>query len=185
MKYSYPHTIDNGHGEKLTFLSFIEDADGGKLEVENHVQPGAGPPMHIHMVQDESLTVIQGKIGAQVAGEEPTFHGPGETVTFLRGVAHRFWNAGDDVLICRGWAKPAYNLEYFLTQIYTSTKENGGRGPSIFDGAYLQTKYASEFELVTIPMFVKKFIFPIVVFIGQITGKYSKFEGAPQPVTAG
>ena len=184
MKYSYPHTIDNGHGERITFVTLINDEHGGMLEIENQVQPGSGPPMHVHMVQDESLTVIQGKIGAQVAGEEPTFHGPGETVTFLRGVAHRFWNAGDDILICKGWAKPAYNLEYFLTQIYTSTKDNGGR-PSIFDGAYLQMKYASEFELLTIPTFVKKVMFPIIVFIGKIAGKYSKFENAPKPVTAG
>ena len=108
MRYTYPHTIDNGAGEQLTFVQFIDNAEGGMLEIENHVQPGGGPPMHVHYLQDESLTVVQGKIGAQVAGRQPTFHGPGETVTFLRGEVHRFWNAGEDLLICKGWAKPAH-----------------------------------------------------------------------------
>ena len=138
--------------------------------------------MHVHHLQDESLTVIQGKIGAQVAGRQPTFHGPGETVTFRRGEVHRFWNAGEDILICKGWAKPAHNLEYFLTQIYLSTKANGGKSPSAFDGAYLQSKYKSEFDLAEIPTFVKTVIFPIVLMLGKLTGKHRRFDGAPEPV---
>lgn len=182
MKYIYPHTIDNGSGEEITFVKFIDNAGGGMLEIENRVQPGAGPPMHVHHLQDESLTVVQGRIGAQVSGQEPTFHGPGETVTFRRGVAHRFWNAGEEIMICRGWASPAYNLEYFLTQIYRSTKENGGTRPSAFDSAYLQSKYKTEFDLVEIPVLVKKIIFPITVMLGKLAGKHRKFDGAPEPV---
>ena len=182
MKYTYPHTINNGGGEQLTFLQFIDNKEGGILEIENRVQPGAGPPMHVHHLQDESLTVIEGKIGAQVAGQSPTFHGAGETVTFTRGVAHRFWNAGEDILICRGWARPAYNIEYFLTEIYRSTKENGGEKPSAFDGAYLQSKYKSEFDLTEIPGIVKTLIFPIVLMIGKLAGKHRKFEGGPEPI---
>ena len=184
MKYTYPHTIDNGSGEQLTFLQYIDDGQGGMLEIENRVHPGGGPPMHVHHLQDESLTVIQGKIGAQVAGKQPTFHGPGETVTFLRGESHRFWNAGEDMLICKGWAKPAYNLEFFLTEIYRSTKGNGGKGPSAFDGAFLALKYKSEFDLVEIPTFVKKVIFPITLMLGKLVGKHRRFDGAPEPAKA-
>jgi quercetin dioxygenase-like cupin family protein len=182
MKYTYPHTIENGGGEQLTFLQFIDDGKGGALEIENRVHPGSGPPMHVHHLQDESLTVIQGKIGAQIAGQEPTFHGPGETVTFLRGVAHRFWNAGDEILICKGWCSPAYNLQYFLTEIYRSTKANGGEKPSAFDGAYLQSKYKSEFDLVEIPVFVKKVIFPVILTLGKVVGKHRKFEKGPEAI---
>jgi len=184
MRYTYPHIIDNGAGEQITFVQFINNADGGTLEIENRVHPGAGPPLHVHHLQDESLTVIQGKIGAQIVGKQPTFHGPGETVTFLRGEVHRFWNAGDDILICKGWAKPAHNLEYFLTEIFRSTKANGGKIPSAFDGAFLQAKYKSEVALHGIPILVKKVIFPIVLWLGNLTGKQHQFEGAPEAVTA-
>jgi len=182
MKYTYPHTIDNGGGEQLTFVRFIDNGSGGILEIENKVHPGAGPPMHVHYLQDEGLTVIEGRIGAQVLGKQATFHGPGETVTFLRGEAHRFWNAGEGILICKGWVSPAHNLEYFLTQVFNSTKEKGGKAPSAFDGAYLQSKYKTEVDLLEIPMFVKKMIFPVILMLGKLAGKHRKFDGAPDAI---
>jgi quercetin dioxygenase-like cupin family protein len=182
MKYTYPHTIDNGCGEELTFVRFIDNETGGKIEIENRVQPGAGPPMHVHHLQDESFTVIQGQVGAHVAGQQPTFHSSGETVTFKRGVPHRFWNAGNEILICKGWVSPANNLEYFLTEIFNSTKANGGEKPAVFDGAFLQLKYKTEFDLMEIPLFVKKILFPIIVALGKLTGKHQKFKGAPDAI---
>jgi quercetin dioxygenase-like cupin family protein len=183
MKFSYPHTINNGAGEELTFVQFINDNNGGRLEVHNRVQPGAGPPMHVHFLQDESLTVVSGKVGAQILGQPPFFAGPGETITFKKGEIHRFWNAGEDVLHCKGWAAPAYNLEYFLTEIYRSVKANGGHRPSTYDAAFLLKKYKSEFDMIGIPSFVRTVIFPIVRFLGALTGKYRKFEGAPAAFT--
>jgi quercetin dioxygenase-like cupin family protein len=182
MTYTYPHTIENGSGEELTFLKLVQRESGELLEVENKVQPGSGPPMHIHWLQEESLTVVQGKLGAEIPGQPATFHGPGEIITFHRGVAHRFWNAGDEVLICKGWVTPPNNLVYFLSKIYESTKANGGHRPSAFDGAFLQTKYQSEFDMVGIPKFVKKVVFPIVLALGKLMGKHRKFADAPQPV---
>lgn len=182
MKFNYPHTIDNGGGEEITFVKLVRDSEGEWLHVKNQVRPGGGPPMHVHHLQDECLTVVQGKIGTQIEGQEPVFYGPGQTALFTRGQMHRFWNAGEDMLICDGWVKPAHNLEYFLTGIFESTKANGGKEPSQLDGAFLLTRYKTEFDMAVIPAFVKKVIFPIVVFFGKIGGKYRKFDGAPEPV---
>jgi oxalate decarboxylase/phosphoglucose isomerase-like protein (cupin superfamily) len=181
MKYNYPHRIANGGGEELTFVNLIENDSGGMLEVENRVQPGAGPPMHIHHLQDESLTIVRGLMAAKTPGKAPTLHGPGETVTFTRGVPHRFWNAGTDELVCKGWVTPAHNVEYFLTEIFASTRANGGKRPSIFDGAFLQMKYRSEFDMIEIPGLVKKIIFPLVVATGKLLGKHKKFANGPNP----
>jgi quercetin dioxygenase-like cupin family protein len=183
MKFEYPHTISNGHGEEITFLRLIRDGEGEWLEIRNEVSPGAGPPMHVHHLQDESLTVVKGKIGAQVDGQPPVFYGVGETVLFKRGEVHRFWNAGDEMLVCEGWAKPAYNLEYFLTEIYKSVKANGGKAPGAFDGAYLLSKYGSEFDMIGIPGFVKKVIFPMTLFFGRLLGRHRKFEGCTRCVS--
>ena len=179
-QYSYPHTINNGHGEELTFLRIVKDKDGiDKLEVENRVQPNSGPPMHTHFLQDEGLTVIEGKIGVQVFGGKKEIFGEGYSATFTRGTAHSFWNAGDDVLICEGWLKPPHNLEYFLTEIYRSTKENSKPMPQPFDAAFLMNRYKSEFEMIGIPAFVRNVIFPITLFFGKLTGKDKKFKDAP------
>ena len=177
----YPHTIDNGAGERITFLRRIPGRAGDRLEVENIVTPGAGPPMHIHRHQEEALTVEEGRIGYQCLGEPPQFAGPGETVAFKAGVAHRFWNAGEGNLRCTGYIEPADNVEYFLTELYASTKRNGGTRPDPFDAAFLVRRYRSEFAMVGIPVAVQRFVFPIQVAIGRLLGKYRRYADAPTP----
>jgi quercetin dioxygenase-like cupin family protein len=184
MDYSLPHTIENGHGEKLIFQSLVKEPDGDRLLVENYVTPGHGPIMHTHWLQDESLTVVKGRIGYKVLGQAEQFAGEGEKVTFKRGVPHRFWNAGEGILNCQGWIKPANTIVFFLSSIYAAQRKSGSEQPELFDGAYLMTRYASEYDLPEVPWFVKKVIMPIVYFIGKLLGKYKHFENAPEPVKA-
>ena len=181
-RYSYPHTIENGAGERLTFLRRVPGRTGDRLEVENVVKPGAGPPMHIHHYQEEALTVQQGRIGYQRPGEAAQFAGPGATVSFKPGEAHRFWNAGQDDLRCTGYVEPADNLEYVLAAIYESTKRRGGTQPDLFDAAFLMRRYRSEFSMVEIPAAVQRFVFPLQVAIGRLLGKYKKYADAPEAV---
>ena len=53
---------------------------------------------------------------------------------------------------------------------------------SMFDAAWLLDRYRSEFDMLVIPTFVKKMVFPVVLFIGRLLGKFKKFEGAPAPI---
>ena len=178
MSISLPYIIENTTGEKLRFLR-ITIKDGVEyLEVENEVQPNAGPPMHVHYKQDESLTVVSGKIGYQEMGDEKKYAGPGETVLFKAGTAHKFWNAGNEVLLCTGYVSPPENLIYFLSQIFKSSSENSGR-PGMYDAAFLLNRYKSEFGMLEIPAFVQKTIFPVVLFFGKLIGKNKKFIDAP------
>ena len=49
--YTYPHTIENGAGEQITFVRCVRDSAGDRLEVENLAKPDSGPPMHVHNYQ--------------------------------------------------------------------------------------------------------------------------------------
>jgi quercetin dioxygenase-like cupin family protein len=179
---SYPIKIENGAGELLVFERLVQGPEGDCLEVRNEVQPGAGPPMHVHFKQEEALTVVDGKLGYQVLGEAVQFAGPGETVVFKAGVAHKFWAEGDEVLRCTGYIKPAHNIVYFLAEIYQSTKNNDGHKPDDFEAAYLLHKYRSEFDMLEIPGFVKSVIFPVLRLVGGMSGKFKKYENGPPPV---
>ncbi len=183
MQYQYPHSIENGAGERLVFKWLVNDAEGDYLEVENFVEPNCGPPMHVHFEQEESLTIVRGKMGAQIHGKEPEYYGVGDTVTFVKGVPHRFWNAGTDILQCVGHIKPAHNCEYFLTEIFQSMQTNGNSRPGTFDSAWLLDRYRTEFDMIDIPDFVKKVIFPTSLFIGKLRGKQIKFKNAPAPIS--
>lgn len=176
-----PHTINNGSGEILTFLRILHDERGSYLEVENEVSPGAGPPMHVHFRQEEGLTVVSGTMKYQILGEETHTLNIGESAVFQPGVAHKFWNAGTDTMRCKGYIRPPDSIIYFLTEIYASTAANGGR-PGLFDSAFLLKRYKSEFDMIEIPGFVKKVLFPIALFFGKILGKHKKFANAPEPV---
>lgn len=180
--FTYPHTIENKYGEKLCFVRVIEGSDGDKVEVENWVQPGCGPVMHVHWKQDESLTVISGKLATQLKGKEPVYHHPGDTVLFKRGEWHRFWNAGEGVLNCRGWIQPANNIVYFLSELYKAMDAGKEDRPEPLASAFLMIRYRSEFDVDGIPFFVKKAIIPLQYFIGKVTGRHRYFKNAPAPL---
>jgi quercetin dioxygenase-like cupin family protein len=182
MKRSYPWTIDNGGGERLTFLRRVPGRHGDRLEVENVVSPGAGPPMHVHYFQDEALTVQEGRIAYQRPGEPAQFAGPGETVTFVAGDAHKFWNPGDTDLRCTGYIEPADNIEFFLSAIFESTRRGGGKRADPFEAAYLITRYRSEFALLDVPAVVQRVVFPVQVALGTLLGKYQRYADAPAPI---
>jgi len=182
MKIAYLHSIENCIGEKLIFRELQKEPDGDRLLVENYVTSGQGPLMHTHWLQDESLTVINGQIGYQVQGQPEQYANEGETVLFKRGVPHRFWNAGQEVLHCKGWIKPANTIAFFLSSIYAAQNKSGKAQPEPFDSAYLLTRYSTEYDLPEIPRFVKKIIIPLTYYMGKFLGKYEHFKNAPEAV---
>jgi quercetin dioxygenase-like cupin family protein len=182
MKNIYPHTIENGLGEKIIFKSTEPLREGEKVLLEAFCLPKAGPAMHTHFKQDEELTIVSGKMGYQILGQEPQFANAGETILFKRGTPHKFWAEGNETLHCQGWIYPANSVVYFLSAVYAAQKKSGKNEPDPFDGAYLLTKYASEYDMPEIPSFVKKVIFSITVVIGKILGKYKHFKDAPEPL---
>lgn len=182
MSTTYPHTIDNGAGERLTFVRRVEGPAGDRLEVENVVKPGSGPPMHVHHFQEEALTVQEGRIGYERPGEPAQFAERGETVVFRPGEVHRFWNAGEEDLRCTGYIEPADNVEYFLTAIYEAQREGAGGRPEPFAAAFLARHFRSEFGMAEIPAAVQRLVFPVLVAVGRMLGRYGRFADAPQAV---
>lgn len=176
-----PVTIDNGTGERLTFTHLVPTPRGGRLEGETRVAPGAGPPMHVHFLQDEGFTVLAGRIGTQRPGEPPVFAEAGASIVFPAGVPHKFWNAGDTELRCAAWVEPPGNVVYLLSHLFASQRRNGGARPALLDVAYLMRRYRTEFAMLEIPAIVQRLVFPIVVAIGTMLGAYRKYADAPPP----
>jgi mannose-6-phosphate isomerase-like protein (cupin superfamily) len=70
---------------------------GGALTIwEEIVEPGWGPPLHIHHREDEVFHVLEGRLRLW-CGEERLEAGAGDTVVLPRGVPHRFESIGDTV----------------------------------------------------------------------------------------
>jgi mannose-6-phosphate isomerase-like protein (cupin superfamily) len=182
MKYNLPLTIDNGVGERITFREIVVEPGGDKLIIDGFCKSGSGPAMHVHYRQDEGMTVKRGRLGYEILGEEQKFINVGESVSFKRGVPHRFWNAGEDDLHMESWVKPMNSIIFFLSALYDSQRRSGSHRPNPFDGAYLLTRYKNEYSMPGLPAFVKKVIFPVTYCTGRLLGKYKKYRNSPEPL---
>ncbi|MBK9401437.1 MAG: cupin domain-containing protein [Bacteroidetes bacterium] len=171
----------NKNGETLIITGSSNEAKGAITIFEGMEEPGIGPPMHVHFKQEEMVKVIKGKMRIKTLTKEFSLL-PGEEYIFLPGEAHQFWNEGDDLLHYTGHVKPSHNYEYFIRQLYQSCNEANDDKPDPFDGAFLLTRYKAEMDMLTIPRPVKKFVFPLLLVIGKLTGKFKKFADAPPPV---
>lgn len=87
------------------------DSTGGHLAVfQDTVQPGDGPPRHIHNNQDETFFIMEGQFKFEVDGKE-LHGGPGDVAFVPRGLVHAFKNVGDTVGIIRYTFTPAADAE--------------------------------------------------------------------------
>jgi hypothetical protein len=100
-------------------------------------------------------------------------------VVFEAGETHRFWNAGEEDLLGTGYIQPLDNIEYLLSAIYESQRESAGSRPDPLEMAYLMRRYRSQFGMAEIPSVVQRVVFPVVVAVGRLLGKYEKCATLP------
>jgi mannose-6-phosphate isomerase-like protein (cupin superfamily) len=171
----------NKNGEILIITRSSEETKGKITEYEARDEPGEGPPMHVHYKQLERVRIIKGKMRVKTREKEFSL-GQGDDYTFAPGEAHRFWNEGSKTLLYAGHVIPAHNYEYFMSHVFRSANEVNATKPGAFDIAFLLTRYKSEMDILDIPRLVKKLIFPLLLIVGKLLGKFSKFSDAPPPV---
>ena len=102
---SIAHLVSRSDGRQVRFQGFgtryvvgAEQTGGAFALVEHDLAPRTlGAPMHTHEREDEISHVTAGRLGVQI-GDEVIEAGPGDTVVKPRGVAHAFWNPGDEPL---------------------------------------------------------------------------------------
>ena len=164
--------LHNRHtGERLHLTRGVEDGRE-VLYLEGSLPPHSeGPPMHVHVDQDESGEVIGGRLSAIVGGKTITL-GPGERAFFPRGVRHRWWNAGDERLEFNGWAKPVVDLDRFLQAIFEIVNAGPPGRPSLYYLAHAALRHRKTQRLTAPPAAVQAVLFRAVVGLGTALGKY-------------
>ena len=175
-----PLHLHNRHtGEDLRVTRRVENGRD-VLYLEGSLPPHSeGPPMHVHLDQDESGEVVSGQLSAMMDGKLLT-RGAGERVVIPRGVRHRWWNSGDEVLVFHGKAEPAGDFDQYLADIFAILNASASGRPSPFYVAHLSLRYPSQ-RLSPAPAWVDRIIFRIIVAIGTLVGAYpaSGWPGAP------
>jgi quercetin dioxygenase-like cupin family protein len=98
-----------------------KDTDGNIVVFEqNGFTPGGGPPLHIHLYQDEFFYIIDGEYLFQV-GEDRHQMRPGDTIFLPRNVQHAFVQLSENGKVLVSYM-PAGKMEDFFrtTDAWTS-----------------------------------------------------------------
>ena len=127
--------VPEGKGECLTFPGAIEltflvpgsATDGRFALFEDRVEPGMGPPRHIHENQDECFMVIEGKFLFEIEGEQNQAE-VGDVALVPRKAVHAFKNIGDRAGRLRYLFSPAGTSENMF-RAFHEVEQNGELTP--------------------------------------------------------
>jgi Cupin domain len=169
-------------------------ADGRTIMLIDGSLPAraSGPPLHIHFQSQEEVTVKAGTLGAQI-GKVTIAAKAGESAVFSAGVAHKWWNAGDDLLELSGRAMPAGDLDRYLQGLFAVLNANPTGRPSLFYLAHVLWRHRQTQAVLAPPQAIQRIVFPVVILIGRVLGKYrgddwpgspTSCTGAPEPPAA-
>ena len=87
-------TVGNPAGGGLTYKARSGHTGGALTVWESTAAPGEGPPLHLHVNEDEFMYVLEGRLRFRL--DETEHSGPAGSFVFIpRGVPHTWQNAGD------------------------------------------------------------------------------------------
>jgi len=111
-------THDPVHGASYSFVR-----DGENLIVETWLEPGGGLPPHLHPVQEEHWSVVEGEVEFQLGSTKRVITPADGAMVVRPGVKHGLSGTGKGTahLSCR--VIPAGSLEQFLTDSARAARE--------------------------------------------------------------
>ncbi len=87
-------TVANPARGGLTYKARSEQTGGALTAWESTAAPGDGPPLHLHVNEDELMYVLEGLLRFRL--DETDHPAPAGSFVFIpRGVPHTWQNAGD------------------------------------------------------------------------------------------
>lgn len=141
---------------------------------------GGGPPPHIHTRENERGTVLAGRLGVVVDGEE-TVYEAGDDVMLPAGRKHTWWNAGDEALEWEGIAYPAVDLDRYLQAMFAVVNAGEAGRPPLLYAAHVMHRHRDTQRVAVMPGLVMRILIPALVLFGRLTGRYrgDDWPGAP------
>ena len=152
------------------------------LVIEGSLPPrSSGPPLHVHFREREEVHVVAGILGARVGNETITL-AAGGSATFPARVVHKWWNAGDELLELSGRAVPAEDLDKYLQALFAVINASPTGRPSVFYIAHVLNRHRHTQSVLLPPPAVQRILFPIVLLMGRLLGKYrgTDWPGSPE-----
>jgi len=178
--------LENRHTGEVLRLRRLPRADSGfDLELKGSLPPHSeGPPLHLHLVEEERGEVVSGTLSASVDGVVHEFR-PGSKAAFPPGSAHRWWNAGHELLRFEGRVSPVVDLDRFLQAMFDVANAGPDGRPSLFYMVHALHRHRKTQVAVVVPPALQRVLFPVVIALGRLLGKYrgTDWPGCPARCT--
>jgi mannose-6-phosphate isomerase-like protein (cupin superfamily) len=178
--------LENRHTGEILRMYRVREANGQVILIlEGSLPPhSSGPPLHVHFQEREQGHVAAGTLGAIVGNKKITVKA-GEPADLPPGIPHRWWNAGDDLLEFNGRVIPAVDLDRFLQAVFAVINASPSGRPSIFYIAHVAWRHRHTQALAMPPRAIQRIVFPLILFVGGILGKYrgNSWPGSPASCT--
>jgi len=175
--------LENRHTGETLRMRRERDVSGQMiLIVEGTLPPGSkGPPPHVHFREREEGRVQAGTLGARIGGQT-TIVQTGGNALFPAGVVHSWWNAGETLIQFNGRVVPAVDLDQFLQALFAVLNASATDRPSIFYLAHVLWRHRRTQAVVRPPVAIQRILFPVVLLIGRVLGKYKgqSWPGCPE-----
>jgi quercetin dioxygenase-like cupin family protein len=160
-------------GERVVVIEGTEDNEVGNLIAEVYVAPGgAVVGEHVHPAIEERFTVLSGKVGFRVNGVEQIAPLNTELVV-APGVAHDWWNAGDEEARIRVEILPGRRFEMMAQNLFGLANDNktDAKGmPTPLQLAIFGKEFQDVLYFTKPPRWVQKLMFAVLAPVARLAG---------------
>ena len=122
-KDRFNHESNIGFSKGLLFKVSATDTNGALFILEHtHLTPG-GPPLHLHLQQEEWFYVMAGEVAFQLGDQRVTLKA-GESVLAPRRIPHTFSATGPDPARMMIAFCPAGKMEHYFHEVESDPKRS-------------------------------------------------------------
>ena len=173
-------------GERGVVRLGAHESPDGRGVYELSVCPGgAVVGEHIHPIIEERFTVQRGRVGFRINGQESVAQ-VGVQMTMPPGVAHDWWNAGDEEAHVLIEVRPAARFEEAIADLFglaQDGKTNAKGMPNLFQTALFAREYADVLYFTKPPRWAQQLLFAVLAPIARLLGyrgSYLEYRNRPR-----
>ncbi len=160
-------------GERAVVRLGTEETRGELLVVEVFVKPGgAVTGEHVHPIIEEYFTVVSGRVGFRLDGRESIAE-LGERLHVPAGMAHDWWNAGEEEARIVVEISPGARFEEMVVNLFglaRDGKTNAKGMPNLLQAAIFVKEFEDVLYFTKPPRAVQKVLFGILAPIARLLG---------------
>ena len=151
-----------------------QPSNGHLFVADLYVRPGGTPAggEHLHPASTETFTVVRGQLQVRHGGRERQA-GPGTRLQVAPGVAHHWWNAGDQEAWVVAEIQPGERFVEAIRQVWLLAQDGKtdakGR-PKPLQAAVFSREFADTIRFTSPPQLVQRLLFGLLRPIARATG---------------